>query len=163
MAIILMGSLTLWVVWRFDLVLIEMIKKKNKKEHVVMSTLFDLLSNIRTVITLRFEHRALAMVRKKIQDVRPIVKPYRKLSEWKRFSMEILMRSVMIFVFGRYVFEQFTLTGTVLIGTLTMLIQYVQKMKDAFQSFTWQYSSIVNGKTDMMTVVDIEESYAALP
>ena len=160
--IAIISTLTLWIVWRFDLVLIEMIKKMNKREHVVMSTLFDLLSNIKTVITLRFEHRALTAVREKIQHVWPITDSCRKINEWKWFSMHMMMTIVMVVIFGWYIYEQFTVTGTVLIGTFTMLFQYVQKMKSGFQNFTWQYSDVVRKKTDMLTVVDIEQAYEDL-
>jgi ABC-type bacteriocin/lantibiotic exporter with double-glycine peptidase domain len=154
--------ITFIVVRKFDQLIIPLIKAKNRKEHVVMSTLFDFLSNIKTVITLRFESRALTALRGKIADVFPVFRKYSILNEWKRFSMDMLMKLVITLVLGWYVWEQFQLTGTVLIGTFTMLFQYAQKMNDAFGSFTWQYSGIVTKKADMEAVADIEDAYAAL-
>jgi ABC-type bacteriocin/lantibiotic exporter with double-glycine peptidase domain len=88
---ILFGVLTFFLITKFDTYIIPLIKIKNLKEHVVMSTLFDMLSNIKTIITLRFESRALATVRSKIQEVFPVYMRYNVLDEWKRFSMDILM------------------------------------------------------------------------
>ena len=153
---------TFFVVWKFDQYIIPLIKARNKKEHVVMSTLFDFLSNIKTVITLRFESRALAAVRGKVHDVFPVFRRYSILNERKWFSMDMLMKIVIALVLGRYVYEQFALSGTVMIGTFTMLFQYAQKMNDAFSNFTWQYSGIVTKKADMEAIADIELAYASL-
>ena len=54
---ILLGLITIWVIFRFDKPFIKALDETNEKEHVVSSTLFDSLSNIITVITLRLEKR----------------------------------------------------------------------------------------------------------
>lgn len=76
--------------------------------------------------------------------------------------MDLLMAVVTSLVLGRYVYEQFSMTGTVLIGTFTMLFQYTQKMDQALTNFTWQYSGIVTNKADVESVEDIEQAYDAL-
>ena len=85
---------TFFVVWKFDKYIVPLIKARNKKEHVVMSTLFDFLSNIKTVITLRFESRALKTIRQKVHDVFPVFRKYSVINEWKWFSMDFLMALV---------------------------------------------------------------------
>lgn len=72
------------------------------------------------------------------------------------------MTIVMTAILGWYVYEQFILVGTVLIGTLSMLYQYAGKMDEAVRDFTWQYSSVVKMKADMESVRDIEDAYDAL-
>ncbi|USN55545.1 MAG: hypothetical protein H6765_02925 [Candidatus Peribacteria bacterium] len=49
-----------------------------------------------------------------------------------------------------------------MIGSLTMLIQYIEKMKRACGNFTWQYSSLIGMKADLEDGDDIESAYAAL-
>jgi hypothetical protein len=51
--IILFCIVALVVRW-FDIKIVAWIKEENKKSHRVNSLLFDYLSNIRTLITLRF-------------------------------------------------------------------------------------------------------------
>jgi ABC-type multidrug transport system fused ATPase/permease subunit len=50
-----LGVVTIWAISRFDKQYIKTLKEVNEKEHQVSSNLFDTLSNIRTVITLRLE------------------------------------------------------------------------------------------------------------
>ena len=50
-----MGALTILVIMKFDKPFIKTLDEVNEKEHIVSSTLFDSLSNIMTVITLRLE------------------------------------------------------------------------------------------------------------
>lgn len=88
---IVFSIITFVVVWKFDQYIIPLIKAKNRKEHVVMSTLFDFLSNIKTVITLRFETHAMITLRTKISHVFPVFKKYSIINERKWFSMDTLM------------------------------------------------------------------------
>ena len=127
-----------------------------------MSTFFDFLSNIKTVITLRFENRALTTLREKIRDVFPVFLRFSIVNEWKRFTMEALLALAVVGILGFYLHAQFSLGEVILIGNLTMLIQYIEKMQKAFQNFTWQYSGIVKKKADMQAVDDIEDMYRAI-
>lgn len=157
------GVICFYVIWKIDKrILIPLIEQKNKKEHRVMSTLFDFLSNIKTVITLRFEERALWSLRKKIQDVFPTFRKFTLWNEYKWFSMDMIMKIVVMTILWGYIYQQFQSGWIVLIGTMIMLYQYIDKMSEAFNNFTWQYSGIVTKKTDMETVVDIDQAYNAL-
>lgn len=158
--IIFVVAMIVWIIiWKFDVYLIGLIKRRNKKEHLVMSTLFDFLSNIKTVITLRFENRALSTLREKVKDVFPVFLRFSVVNEWKWFTMEALLALAVVGILWLYLQEQFTLGGVILIGNLTMLIQYIEKMQKAFQNFTRQYSWIVKKKTDMEAVNNIEKMY----
>lgn len=150
---------TLIVVYKFDQIIVPLIKEKNNKEHVVMSTLFDLLSNIKTIITLRCESKAREAIEHKVHDVFPVFKSYSLRNEWKWFTMDMMMQTVIMFVLAWYIWSVFSVGGTVLIGTLMMLYQYIEKMSTAFDNFTWQYSGIVTQKADMQATTNIHEAY----
>ncbi len=150
------------IVLRFDSYLVPMIKQKNKKEHLVMSSLFDFLSNIKTLITLRFEWKAKEVLHTKIQAVLPIFLKYRTLNEWKWLSMDVLMAIVIALILWMYVHEEFMTTWVVMIGTFTMLFQYAQRMNQALENFTRQYSWIVTKKADMEAMDDVESEYKNL-
>jgi ABC-type bacteriocin/lantibiotic exporter with double-glycine peptidase domain len=51
----ILGIFMIWLIYTFDKPLIKNLNATNEKEHVVSSTLFNCLSNINTVITLRLE------------------------------------------------------------------------------------------------------------
>jgi ATP-binding cassette subfamily B protein len=65
------GALTVYLIFRFDKPFMQSVDEKNEKEHLVSSTLFDSLSNIITVITLRLEKRMEGSVLQKVKDVFP--------------------------------------------------------------------------------------------
>jgi len=54
---VFIGAFTVYIIFRFDKPFMKAVDDTNEKEHLVSSTLFDSLSNIITVITLRLEKR----------------------------------------------------------------------------------------------------------
>lgn len=95
---------------KFDNHLIGLITEKNTKEHDVMSALFDFISNIKTVITLRFENRALATIKTRINAIFPVFKTYSILNERKRFSMDMITTITATTILGMYIFHEFSQT-----------------------------------------------------
>ncbi len=153
---------TIIIINRFDNILHWYLMKQNKAEHTVMSTLFDFLSNSKTIISLRFQHRALETLRTKIQDVFPFFKKYIILNERKRFSADIIYKLFIIWVIWLYIYTQFQTQGIILLGTLTMLWQYTERMQSAFDNFTWLYWWLMEKSTYLATVDDIHAAYDAL-
>lgn len=147
------------LVYVFDTSIVKLIKQKNKKDHVVSSGLFDFLSNIKTVITLRFEERAHQSLDTKINNVRPITYKSITISEWKRFTTDILKWLMIGGIFGWYVYEQFSLWSTIMIGTITMMWQYLEKINSGFGNFTWQWGEIVTRAADLEAVKNIDIAY----
>jgi ABC-type multidrug transport system fused ATPase/permease subunit len=72
---ILIGMVNILLISRFDKNFINTLKTVNEKEQQVTSNLFDSLSNIRTVITLRLEK---SMERGLMNKVRSVFPPFRK-------------------------------------------------------------------------------------
>ncbi|MBP6911459.1 ABC transporter ATP-binding protein/permease [Patescibacteria group bacterium] len=50
-----------------------------------------------------------------------------------------------------------------LIGSLTMIIQYMQQVSDMFYNVAWQYSASVQNYTNTLAVEDIISKYKSLP
>ncbi len=161
--LLLFSWVAFFVVVKFDKIIVPLIKERNKREHVVMSVLFDYLSNIKTVITLRFESQALQALKQKIDHVFPVFEKYSVMNEYKWFSMDMLMNVVTLTALWWYIYQQFSLEGTVLIGTMITVYQYISKMRQAFDNFTWQYSWLITLKADVEAAEDIEQEFAALP
>lgn len=108
--ILLLSTITMILIQRFDKKLITLITEKNTKEHEVMSGLFDFLGNIKTVITLRFEDRALSTIRLRIRHIFPVFQKYAILNERKWFTMDMLMSITVLVILGRYLYHEFTST-----------------------------------------------------
>lgn len=159
---LLMGIVTVWCIFMFDKPLIKYLHETNEKEHLVSSNLFDSLSNIHTVITLRLQSQMMKGLYKQIQQVWPPFLKNITLNEWKWFIADTLVALIYaIIVFG-YIYQEYK-PGTVFyIGGLVALISYVHQFTSVFHDIAWQYNQIVRYNTDVLSVRSIQEDYKNL-
>lgn len=90
----IMGAIIFFIIRRFDLRVIDLIKQKNRKEHKVASLMYDYLSNIKTIITLRFAERTWQVLRGKIDEVYPPFKKRAIVNERKWFIVSMVVTIV---------------------------------------------------------------------
>jgi ATP-binding cassette, subfamily B, bacterial len=157
---ILLGILTIWVIFKFDKPFIETLDQVNEREHVVSSTLFDSLSNIITVITLRLEKR---MQHSLLQKVAAVLPPFRRnvlINEWKWFVADLLVALTYAVVAVGYVYQHHIPGEVFLVGGLVTLLGYVNQFTSVFHDIAWQYTEIVQYNTDVQTARSIGEAYA---
>ncbi|MBS1659680.1 MAG: ABC transporter ATP-binding protein [Bacteroidetes bacterium] len=157
---IAMGFFTVFIIRTFDRPFIKALDEVNEKEHVVSATLFDSLSNIMTVITLRLEK---SMETGLMNKVSLIFNPFRKsalLNEWKWFWAEMLIVCIYATITLGYIFSHWTPGQTFYVGSLVTLLAYVNQFTSVFQDIAWQYTEIVRFNTDVQTASVISEAYA---
>lgn len=157
---VLIGVFTVWIIFKFDKPFIKALDETNEKEHIVSSTLFDSLSNIITVITLRLEQRMEHSLMSKVKDIFP---PFRRtvvINEWKWFVASVLIGVIYVIVAVGYVYEHYTPNAVFLVGGLVTLLGYVNQFTSVFQDVAWQYTEIVRYNTDVQTARAINEAYA---
>lgn len=156
---ILLGFVTIWVIMKFDKPFIKTLDEVNEKEHVVSSTLFDSLSNIMTVITLRLEK---SMESGLLSKVQLIARPFRKnavINEWKWFAAEMLVTLIYVVVAAGYVYQHWE-SGTVFpVAGLITLLGFVTQFTTVFHDVAWQYTEIVQFNTHVETARNIEKAY----
>ncbi len=156
---ILMGIFTIWVIVRFDKPFIKALDETNEKEHVVSSTLFDSLSNIITVITLRLEKRMESSLMKKVKEVLPPFRRNVRINEWKWFVADTLVTLIYCVIAIGYVYQNWTPGQPFYIGGLVTLLGYVIQFTSVFHDVAWQYTNIVQYNTDVQTARNISESF----
>lgn len=156
---ILMGIFTIWVIFRFDKPFIKALDETNEKEHVVSSTLFDSLSNIITVITLRLEKRMESSLMQKVKEVLPPFRVNVRLNEWKWFVADTLVTLIYCVIALGYVYQHWTPGQPFYIGELVTLLGYVIQFTSVFHDVAWQYTNIVQYNTDVQTARSIGESF----
>ncbi len=157
---VLIGILTVWIIFRFDKPFIKALDETNEKEHVVSSTLFDSLSNIITVITLRLEKRMQNSLMGKVAEIFP---PFRRtvvINEWKWFVASVLIGIIYVVVAVGYVYENYVPNAVFLVGGLVTLLGYVNQFTSVFQDVAWQYTEIIRYNTDVQTARAIGEAYS---
>jgi ATP-binding cassette subfamily B protein len=153
------GGFVFWVIMRFDKHYIQAIKDTNEREHVVASTLFDSLSNIITVITLRLENRMEKGLMKRVAQVFAPFKRKIVVNEWKWFTVDMLISFIYVFIMVGFIYQNWVPGEVLLIGGLVTLMGYVGRFTDAFHDLSWLYSHIVRYDTDVKTAQNIIEEY----
>lgn len=156
---VLIGMINVWVIFRFDKPFIKALDESNEKEHIVSSTLFDSLSNIITVITLRLEKRMKISLMSKVGDVFPPFKRSVLINEWKWFVASIFIAVIYIVVTIGYVYQHYTPGEVFLVGGLVTLLSYVNQFTSVFQDIAWQYTEIIRYNTEVQTARVIGDAY----
>jgi len=126
----------------------------------VSSTLFDSLSNIMTVITLRLEKRVHAGLLDKITAIFPAFRRNVVINEWKWFTAHMLVALIYALVVVGYVYEHHEPGKIFYIGGLVTLLAYVNQFTSVFYDIANQYTQIVQYHTDVQTARSIGEAYA---
>ncbi len=158
---LLLGILVVVIILRFDKPYIKTLEEVNEGEHVVSSTLFDSLSNIVTVITLRLQKRMETGLMQKVANVFPAFRRNIRVNEWKWFVVEgICISLIYAVILVGYVYQNWQPGEVFLIGGLVTLMGYVERFTSVFQNIAWQYTQIVKYNTDVQTAQGIIEAYA---
>jgi ATP-binding cassette, subfamily B, bacterial len=157
---VLIGIFTVWIIRKFDKPFIKTLREVNAREHEVSSTLFDSLSNIVTVITLRLEKRIKVSFMKKVGEVAPPFVTNVKVNEWKWFTAQMLVGLIYAVITLGYIYQNYVPGEVFYIGGLVILIGYVNQFTSVFNDIASQYSQIVKYETDLQNVQEIEEAYA---
>lgn len=156
---VFIGAITLRVIFLFDKPFIKSLNEVNEHEHTVSATLFDSLSNIITVITLRLEK---SMETGLMSKVSAMFQPFRRtavINEWKWFTAEMMIGLIYAIVTLGYIYQNYNPTGAFVVGGLVTLLGYVNQFTSVFQDIAWQYTDIVRHNTDLQAANEIAEAY----
>ncbi len=156
---VLLGLFTLFVIRTFNKPFIRTLAEVNEKEHIVSSTMFDSLSNIMTVITLRLEKSMETGLMKKVQQ---ILKPFLKsavINEWKWFSAEMMIVTIYAIVTLGYVHQHWVPGQAFYVGGLVALLGFVNQFTSVFQDFAFRYTNIMQFDVYVQSASEIREAY----
>ena len=156
---ILFGFLVFWIILLFDRPFIAAVRETNEKEHTVSAKLFDSLSNIITVITLRLEQRMEKGLLRSVNNVLPPFMRKIRINEWKWFTVEMLVGIIYATILLGYVYQNWNPAVAFPIGGLVTLMAYVGRFTGVFQNFAWQYTQIVTYHTDVETASNILRAF----
>ncbi len=154
-----LGMLTIYIIIRFDGPIIRTQEEVNEAEHVVAATLFDSLSNIMTVVTLRLEQSMERGLAGKIQRLLGPFRRYTLINEWKWFVADTLVAITYCVIVAGYVFQHWTPGKLFLVGALVTLLGYVNQFTSVFHDLAAEYNRIVQYNTDVRTADGIEQAF----
>lgn len=79
---------------------------------------------------------------KKIEVVRPPFNKYIVINERKRFSVNMVLAIITAVTIGFYVYNQVVIGAAIMVGTIAMIYQYIQRLSESFYQFAGQYSEL---------------------
>jgi ATP-binding cassette, subfamily B, bacterial len=156
---VLLGMFTVWIIFKFDKPFIKSLKEVNEGEHVMSSALFDSLSNIITVITLRLEKRMEINFFSKVLNV---FSPFRRnvlINELKWFTAQMLVGLIYTIIVVGYIYQQRQPGHPFHIGGLVTLLVYVNQFTSVFNDIAYQYTRIIQYNTDVQAAGLISKAY----
>lgn len=139
--------------------LIKYYKKLNKFSNKLGASIFDYLSNIITIITLRLKKTVSKDVDAKLMAS---FETHRKIilideTKWGLISIAISLMTVL--ALGYRAYTDYYATGIILIGTLYMLYGYLGRVGETFFQLAWMYGAIVRSNARIEGAYPIDEEF----
>jgi len=156
---LLLGVLIVYIIAKFDKPYIATLDQVNEKEHDVTSNLFDSLSNVITVITLRLEKRMEKGLLHKIGLMLPPFKRNVRINEYKWFVVDLLVGVIYCVVLLGYLYQNYEPGKVFLLGGLVTLIGFVERFTSVFHNVAFLYSGVVQHSTDVKAAQGILNAY----
>jgi ATP-binding cassette, subfamily B, bacterial len=149
----------IYIVSKMDKRLSRKYKEINKFENKKSASIFDYLSNIITVLTLRLKGVVLKEVDKRQMASLKVYRESVLLNEVKWMFASV---SIEIMVIGSLIyraFSEFSLTGTILIGTLYMVYSYLNNVGNTFYRFAELYGTLIRINAGIVNAESIDLNY----
>lgn len=144
---------------RFDRVLIEKYTKLNHAENHIAESIFDAISNITTVIILRVEKLIFSTIMRKIEEPFALRKRANMLNEYKWFLTDLCCALMTVLVLGTYFWNHVGKPHSVLIGTIYLLMKYLEDIGELFAQFTSKYGTIIFRRTQVLNAEELAEDF----
>jgi ATP-binding cassette, subfamily B, bacterial len=134
-------------------------RELNKYSNKLSSSIFDYLSNIMTVITLRLKKTVSQEVDEKFMAAYPINKKAKILNEfkWGFASVAITFMTVVALSYRSY--TDYHAEGIIMVGTLYMLYGYLRAVGNTFYEFASMYGNIMKYDARIQGAYPIDDAF----
>ena len=154
--------LVMVIVLRFDKKLIPLYKGENEVENHVGAVLFDYISNMTTVLTLRLGELTHSNLCQRMMAIWPFFKKEVVLNEYKWFTMMILLSIVQTSILIGYILYTLNATSAIMIGFVVMIFRYQWELGEVFKDLSIHWGQIVHMDTDVKSIEPILEDIRRL-
>ena len=146
----------------FDKRLIMLIRGENQADHFFASGLFDFISNINTLITLRLAPLTQHELMRRMMAIFVPLSESIKLNELKWFSFMIMVVTLEAIIMLSFIHHQIAINNIVMVGTLVTVFQYFRQINDVFVRFAIYYQELIRARIDLQAVAPIIAAHVAL-
>lgn len=158
--------LSIGIVFLYDRKLIPLYDQQNETDNHVSSLLFDYISNMTTILTLRLSELTRSSLVQRMMSIWPFYKKDIVINEVKWFWMGMVLTSLQALILIGYIVHVLDANGAILIGTVVMIFRYQQELSEVFYTFSAHYSELVRMDTDVKgikPILDDIQQYAHIP
>ncbi len=153
--VIFMMALCISVILKYDKVLKNQYKELFRFENKVSAKIYDVVSNITTVIILNLEKLSSKEILKKMMAPFSLFKRNIKLNEVKWATVSLIASLMGFFVISVYLLQNYFAGTAIAIGSLYALYEYVLRIEGIFYRFAYKYGDIVRQKAAVENMEEI--------
>ena len=157
--VLLIAFIAIRIIIQFDKTLISQYRELNAAENKTSAKIYDVISNISTVVILRVEHLLSRDLWKNIMKPFKLFVRNAKLNEWKWFTASMVSETMIIFVLGFYGYTTLQHGEAILVGTLFALYSYTQRINGIFYNFADLYSDTVRWRTAIQNAEEVSSQF----
>lgn len=156
-----MVLLSALITMQFDRVLVKQYRELNRAENKVSESVFDAISNITTVIILRVEKLVFSAIMRKVEEPYTLKNSNNKLNECKWFLTNVCCSLMTIAVLSVYFLQNVGTTRGVLVGSVYLLIRYLDKIGELFFRFTGMYGDVIQYRAKVANAEELTDDFRA--
>lgn len=142
----------------FDRRLVLLIREENRTDHYFAAGLFDFISNINTLITLRLAPLTQHELTRRLMAIFVPLRESIRLNEVKWFTFMMMVVVLEATIMLSYIYHQIEVKHIVMIGTLVTIFQYFRQINDVFVRFAIYYQELIRARVDLQAVGPITEA-----
>lgn len=143
------SGLIAFIVILFDRQLIPLYEAENEIDNHVGAVLFDYISNMTTILTLRLGELTQSNLYQRMIKVWPYFHKDSILNESKWFTMMMLLSIIQALFLIGYIIHSVHTTGMIMIGLVVMIFRYQWDLSTVFHDLSVFYSELVRMDTDI--------------
>ncbi len=145
----LASSMVTYIVILFDRKLIPLYSAENEIDNHVGAVLFDYISNMTTILTLRLGDLTHSNLLQRMLAIWPLFRKDSILNETKWFVMMMLLSIVQATLLIGYIIHTLHAAGAIMIGLVVMIFRYQWDLSTVFHDLSIHYSELVRMDTDI--------------
>ncbi len=154
-----MMCVSAWITIRFDTVLIEQYRQLSKSENNISERVVDAISNISTLIILRVERIVFKSIMHMVRKPYELDRRKNTLSETKWGLTGLCCRLTTALVLGFYFWHHSQSAQAVLIGSVFLLINYLNRIEQTFFRFTGMYGDIIKQRARVSNAETLSDDF----
>ena len=146
-----------YMVILFDRKLIPLYSAENEIDNHVGAVLFDYISNMTTILTLRLGELTHRNLHHRMKAVWKFFRKDSVINETKWFTMGMLLSLTQAILLMGYIIHTLHASGAIMIGLVVMIFRYQWDLITVFQGLSEHYSELVRMDTDIKGMNPIVE------